>query len=176
MIKVNIYNKQNELGWFAKFNTQQEADAWINQEVSNNSWGKPDRWVRENQEDVSQALETREIVGLDYSYIEYRLAAEYSIEQVDATNEIAQENLIQEGRKRQSIGAEVIAKVYSINESKQITPEQFSAIMADSNLERIERLLWTGSLKTAKLMIQALDNTYFTNEEKQSILDMLTQY
>lgn len=176
MIKVNIYNKQNELGWFAKFNTQQEADAWINQEVSNNSWGKPDRWVRENQEDVSQALETREVQNIEGSYLEYKLAAEYTIEQMDITAQVNQENLLQEGRQRQELGAEVIAKVYSINESKQITPEQFSAIMADSNLERIERLLWTGSLKTAKLMIQALDNTYFTNEEKQSILDMLTQY
>ena len=92
MIKVSILNKQNEIGWFAQFNTQQEADAWINQEVSNNSWGKPDRWVRENQEDVSQALETREVQNIEGSYLEYKLAAEYEITQEDLTSQILTEN------------------------------------------------------------------------------------
>ena len=176
MIKVEIKNKDGIVGWSARFSTQQEADSWINSCIENNCWGKPERWVREDQEDVSQALETREVQNIEGSYLEYKLAAEYSIEQLDITTQINQENLLQEGRQRQELGAEIIAKVYTINESKNISAEAFANLIADSNLERIERMLWTGSLKTAKLMIQALDNTYFTNEEKQSILDMLADY
>ena len=175
MIEVKIF-KNNIQTNGAKFETQELADAWLNQEMAKNSFGKNERWVKENEEDISQALETREVQNIQGSYTEYKLAAEYTIEQVDVTAQVNQENLLQEGRKRQELGAEVIAKVYSINEAKNISAETFAALIADSNIERIERMLWTGSLKTAKLMIQALDNTYFTNEEKQSILDMLADY
>lgn len=177
MIRVDIKKiNSEEIGWSARFKTQEEVDAWLLKGKLEKYWGKPERWVREDQEDVSQALETREVQNIEGSYLEYKLAAEYTIEQMDITAQVNQENLLQEGRQRQELGAEIIAKVYSINESKQITPEQFSAIMVDSNLERIERMLWTGSLKTAKLMIQALDNTYFTADEIQSILDLLSDY
>lgn len=176
MIKVSILNKQNEVGWFAQFNTQQEADIWINQEINNNSWGKPDRWVKAEDEDVSQALETRIVDNGISQYTEYRLPAEYSIAQEDITSIIEVQNKVSEGKKRQELGAEIIAKVYAINESKNIDAITFNALMSDSTIERIERLLWTGSLKTAKVLIQTLDNTYFTPEEKQSILDMLISY
>ena len=86
------------------------------------------------------------------------------------------QNKVSEGKKRQELGAEIIAKVYAINESKGLTAQAFSAMISDANLERIERLLWTGSLKTAKMMIQALDDTYFSIDEKSEILEMLSSY
>lgn len=176
MIKVNIYNKQNQIGWSATFNSEVEKDNWIAQEINNNSWGKPDRWVKAEDEDVSQALETR-IIGSEINqYTEYRLPAEYSIVQEDITSIIEMQNKVSEGKKRQELGAEIIAKVYAINESKGLTAQAFSAMISDANLERIERLLWTGSLKTAKMMIQALDDTYFSIDEKSEILEMLSSY
>lgn len=107
---------------------------------------------------------------------EYLLPAEWSYTTEDVTVQYQQDQLIADGKTRQELGAQVIAKVYAINESKNLTPDQFNALMADTTLERIERLLWTGSLATAKLMIQALDNTYFTADEINSILSMLVDY
>lgn len=195
MIKVNVLNKVGQLGWSASFSTQEEADTWIATCVANSSWGKPERWVKENEEDISGATSTREIELVPAipeildengnvlnpaipaaTETEYFLLAEYTVQQLDVTAELAQQALVEDGVARQNLGAAVIAKVYSINESKNISAEAFAAMIADANLERIERMLWTGSLRTAKLMIQALDTAYFTAEEKQSILDMLTNY
>lgn len=196
MIKVEITNlSTNSIGWAAQFDTQEAADAWIQAEIANNSFGKPERWVRESQEDVSHALETRTVEDFPAqdeikdedgnviqgakeaeTHIEYKLAAQYTVEQTDITAQVQQDTLIQDGKKRQDLGAAVIAKVYSINEGKNISQAAFAAMIADANLERIERMLWTGSLRTAKLMIQALDNTYFTTNEKSSILDLLADY
>lgn len=83
---------------------------------------------------------------------------------------------IKEALNAQELGAKIIAEVYAINERNQISNEKFSNLLNDSNIARIERLLWSGSLKTAKALISLLDDTYFTAEEKQSILDMLQEY
>lgn len=178
----------------------QITNSWTDDQLPSDHYeicfGKPERWVTDQNEDVSEALETRTIVVTpgseiqydeetgeiiqeaiqEVSYNEYLLPSEYTLEETDVTAEAQREALIQDGQRRQALGANVIAKVYSINESKNITPQVFAAMIADANLERIERMLWTGSLRTAKLMIQALDNTYFTNDEKTSILSMLADY
>lgn len=83
---------------------------------------------------------------------------------------------IEQGLQAQALGAKILARVRAINESKDLSPQDFNTLMSDETLARIERLLWTGSLKTAKLLIQGLDNTFFTEEEKEDILDMLANY
>jgi len=172
MIRYSVINKISN----------KETNSWLSSSADSSYYepcfGKPERWVKEGQEDISSALETRENIDpkTQESFTEYKLAAEYEIVQEDITEKIDEQTRVNEGKNRQEIGASVIAKVYAINESKNISPEVFAALIADVNLERIERMLWTGSLRTAKLMIQALDNTYFTTQEKQSILDMLTNY
>lgn len=91
MLKINIKNKQGLLGWSASFETQEEADNWIASQIENNCWGKSERWVKESDEDVSQALETRNVQVLENSITEYKLAAEYTIEQEDITAQLTQE-------------------------------------------------------------------------------------
>lgn len=174
--------------------------SWIDQQISKNSWGKPERWIHEMyleslNENINDSIDTREIEDfpaieevLDENneiiqpyipartHIEYKFPCQYTIEVTDCTEEVQKERLVQEGIKRQNLGAQIIAKVFSINESKELTIEQFNAIMSDSTLERIERLLWTGSLRTAKLLIQSLDTIYYTTDEKNQILEMLTDY
>ena len=52
-------------------------------------FGKPERWVRADQEDISGALETRESVDIDgTTIVEYRLPAEFTIVEEDITQEI----------------------------------------------------------------------------------------
>lgn len=168
------------------------------------SFGRLARWVfaEAEGEDISTAIDIRdvtvvaaieaqpEVVDPETGQVtqlaidgtaailasEYLIPGDFSIEIEDKTAEMAQQALVQDGKHRQEIGAAVIAKVYSINEGKNISTQTFMAMIADPNLERIERMLWTGSLRTAKMMISALDTTYFTAGEKQSILAMLTNY
>lgn len=110
MIKVSIL-KQGVVTNQATFDTQLAANAWLNQEIANRSFGKSDRWVRENQEDVSQATDTRqvevqpaqeEVIDEETQEVireaseaivvtEYFLPAEYIIEQEDITAQVEQE-------------------------------------------------------------------------------------
>ena len=194
MIKVQI-KKQGIVTNSATFNSQEEAEAWVSQEIQNNSFGKSERWVLDGMEDVSNAIDVRDrlvrdaipesfdeetgeiIPEIPAQYIaEYKLPAEYLVEYLDITSDLNEQTKLSEGKARQELGSLIIAKVYSINEGKNINAQQFSALMSDPTLERIERLLWTGSLRTAKLMIQNLDNTYFTDNEKASILSILSDF
>lgn len=196
MIKVTVLNKAGQIGWMASFQDQAQVDAWVSAQVQANSWGRAERWIRlENaeNEDIEEAIDTREYelspaMPIQYDPetgeitfegrdpimgTEYLMPAEYTIQTEDTTAQEAQAQLVRDGQLRQELGANVIAKVYSINESKNITPEVFAAMIADATLERIERMLWTGSLRTAKLMIQSLDTTYFTAQEKAEIVAMI---
>ena len=39
MIRVDVKNEQNVVGWSSEFLTQEEADAWVAQETAAGSWG-----------------------------------------------------------------------------------------------------------------------------------------
>lgn len=67
-----------------------DPDAWVAKQVSENSWGKPERWVREGDEDISGALETRTIdLGEGMTATEHKLPAQYEIVIEDITAEVA---------------------------------------------------------------------------------------
>lgn len=104
MIKVTIFSPQ---GIQTHGATMEDPSAWLAEGIANNWWGKPERWVRENEEDISGSVETREVVivpgrpevsELDpvsgetiiispavpsITETEYKLLAEYSIVQED---------------------------------------------------------------------------------------------
>jgi len=87
MKRVKILNRQGVQTHGAEF---EDPTAWIAEQIALNSWGKPERWVRAMDEDVTGALETRQTTGeLGETVTEYRLAAEYTIEIQDMTAEIA---------------------------------------------------------------------------------------
>lgn len=96
MIKVKVKNLSGVETYGAECNTQEEADSWINKCIDNNSFGKPERWVRENEEDIANSLETRESTTIDGTITEYKLASEYTIEQTDITAQVEQERINRE--------------------------------------------------------------------------------
>ena len=71
----------------AKFKTQAKADAWIADNISNDSWGKKERW--EIYTDQTNCLE---IVDVEFfGEVEYqncKLPVEYTIVQTDITAEV----------------------------------------------------------------------------------------
>lgn len=115
MIQINI--KKNDIVTnSATFDSQELADQWLAQEIANCSFGKPECWVTEDKEDVSNALESREVILREAEaaiidpetneviseardavvIIEYRLAATYTVETVDITAQVEQERVNQE--------------------------------------------------------------------------------
>lgn len=176
MLKISIQrvNGQTYAGYFE---TQEEANAWIAQESANESWGKNERWIAPDfqgnyAEDISQALESREVddPNTGNKYLEYHLAAEYKIEQTDITTQVEFEKSKQAALAAQAQGAEIIAYVTAINDSKAITIDQVQALLMDAKLQEIQQCLWVGALQTAKLLIQNYDNPFYSAQDKANIL------
>lgn len=99
----------------------------------------------------------------------------YAIVQTDITAQLAQQQAVATALRNQSTGAMIIANVAALNESKlasgAMTPQTFTALLADQNVLNIERLLWNGSLVTAKALINSADlSAYYTSDEKASIV------
>jgi hypothetical protein len=177
MIKVNI-KKNNVLTNCGQFENIEKANTWLEECKANKSFGKTAGYYSEmdlTEEEKATATEIVEPTEMDPNR-QYLIPNQFEEEVLDITNELAMQQSIQEGMKRQELGKKVIAAIFAINEVKELSAEQFTAILNDTNLLKIERLLINGSLRTAKLFIQALDNTFYTNEEKQTILDMLGEY
>lgn len=86
MIKVEI-KKQDVVTNQAKFETQELAEAWVNQESLNGSFGKIDRWLKESDfddETIEQSVDSRE--GSD-SQMEYKFLKEFDVVYTDVTSD-----------------------------------------------------------------------------------------
>lgn len=88
MIKVDII-KNNEIISSANFTTQQLADNWLAQEIANNSFGKPDRWLSFMGEPDQGYTDTRQVE----EKTEYFYPCEYEVQQIDITDEYNQEQI-----------------------------------------------------------------------------------
>lgn len=193
MIRVDITNLlTNQIGWGGQFADQASVDAWIAQGVANNWWGLGDRWVAlpDGDPQIASATETRAVTDVPavtdesgnvvtpaITHTEYHLPAQYSVSQTDITAQWTLDQATQAALQNQNKGATVIARVAAINESKlaaaTMSQQTFSALLQDTNVLNIERLLWNGSLVTAKALIQSTDlSAYYTPAEIASILAM----
>lgn len=176
MIEVRV-KKQGVLTHEAKFETQGEVDAWLAQNEASKAFGKPQRWVHQDDllaqgEDQQQAIESREVGGPDELKYEYKFAAEYTVEQADITAQVAEERKLQLRLAKQSFGALMIAKITELNNSKNLTQEQLGALLADMNAAAIERLLWSGSLTFAKAAIAGYSGLYSTEEKAALVAEI----
>lgn len=106
MFKVEI-KKDNVVTNQASFDTELEAQAWIDSGVAENWWGLPERWSSEAWLDLVPFdqrfvdLETGEIVE-EYSEgleVEYLYPAEYVVEIHDLTAQASQEKTNEEALK-----------------------------------------------------------------------------
>lgn len=90
MFKVIAKRKSD--GWevgFAQKKTAAEAQEFIDEAVENENWGKPQREVTADMEDVSGAISQRDEVLADgTTRTLYTLPAEYTVEVIDITAEV----------------------------------------------------------------------------------------
>ena len=99
MKKVIIRNLSNEVLQFAKFENDFAMVSWLEILSSQHPFGKPERWVKEGEEDVTGALETRIAVEGELSHTEYKLPSQYLVEIKDITQEVEAERVKHETKK-----------------------------------------------------------------------------
>lgn len=178
MIKVSIQKNSVETN-AGTFADQPGADAWIASQEADKAWGKPARQVASNEsgiqsEDISKATASEDMQDEQgNTYTLYTFAADYTIVQTDITAQVAQAALVDLGLKCQNFGAQVIAQIFAVNEASGINSSQLLTIMADPTLAIIERLLWNGSIKTARAQIAAYSGSAFTGGQINAILALI---
>lgn len=90
MKKINI-KKDNKIVQHAIFKDDETMNTWLALLNKDHAWGKPERWVKADEEDVSLALEQRVIQAEFETYTEYKLASQFEIEVIDITSEVEAE-------------------------------------------------------------------------------------
>lgn len=86
---------------------------------------------------------------------------------------ISQENqAIQDGVNAIEKGKKIVAYINFLNRQKNLTIEQFQQILADADLQLIERLCLNGSIASARFQINQYipDGTLITQDDKDKIL------
>lgn len=94
----------------------------------------------------------------------------FTVEITDVTAEYTLNAAIELGKSRRLAGEAICDKIFAINMSKNLSPQQFQALLQNPTLGAVERLLKNGSLATAKALIESMDETYYTGPEKASII------
>lgn len=95
----------------------------------------------------------------------------YTVVTQDITAQVAQQALVSKGLAAQTLGAQIIAQIYAINEtnlaSGALTSAQFAAMLADATLANIERCLKNGSIATALALTNSDSalSTYFSSDQ-----------
>lgn len=150
---------------------------WLDFHVANSSWGKPERWVRADAEDISNAIETREIEENGTLITEFKLNAQYSILETDITLEV--EASAREARRiaHEAFGKSFIRWLASLNEQSGITPAQVIAMRSDSRIKLANDLANGGDIPTLKYHIETTDWTgLFPEIVKSAALAKITAY
>lgn len=175
MIKVKITKAGVEYA-SALFETEALANAWVDFHKKQNSWGKPERWVAESQievegENIDNSLEMM-IEPTSFGDVKlYKFAAEYTIEVVDVTAEVAAQKKVSDRAKKRAFGEALIDKISTINDSKNLSVEQVDAFMTNALISNLREHLWAGNIDTFISKLQSSDvSAFFTDEEKAAVI------
>ena len=104
----------------------------------------------------------------------------YTYETIDITEIKRKEKALEAARASIAFGAEIISQINMLNGERYaaglLTDAQFGAMMNDPALFKIERLLWNGSMKTALMLIELQDETYFSSNDKLMIINKIENF
>jgi hypothetical protein len=141
MITLKIFNPDGSVYWQEYFDTIQDQEVWLNEEQTRPYW---------DPNFTTQVIDDHE-----------------PMTPVPPT---ADELAVLAGLQAQAKGAEIIAAIYALNDSKNVTSAEIQTLMADATWHMIERLLWAGAIETAKGIIQGYTNAFYTDADKVKIL------
>lgn len=179
MKKVNVIGKTSSWEFIGE---EVDAQAWIAESLSINSWGKPEREIVALSEayDEADILSTRteEIDGVTTEYV--TLKAEYVIEVEDITEAYNAEQALQQtlanGQRAEAACKQVKAYVTGYNMSRSMTSEEVSSFVA--TFGTIQLVLDANRPNTARVLIEAVsvDGAVVTQTLKDNCLLILTRH
>lgn len=182
MKKVSIKNLQGQETHSAKFETLEQANAWIEEQKVLKSWGKPERWVAESQiefegENIANSIEMM-VEPTSFGEIKlYKFASEYTIEISDVTAEIAAQKKLSDRAKKRAFGEALIDKISTINDSKNLSIEQVDAFMGNALITALREHLWAGNISTFVSKLSSSDvSAFFTEQEKAAVISECNQF
>jgi hypothetical protein len=182
MKKISIINNVNGRQFGAQFETQELAQAWIDQQVAKNSWGKPDRWLQETDGTHS---DVRVVESDEGNYNEYFFPCDYEISIVDISEEYDRKqrlaNLKKDAAKNIKdieFGLDLIGYVGKLNEDKNLTHEQKNSMKSNSYIKNIMFMLQAGRIGYAKSLVELYqpDGVLLTEQDRQGILQLINDY
>lgn len=101
-MKADVVNNVNGLRFSGTFETQELLEDWKKSNLSNDSWGKKQRWVR--LLDQKNCLQQRDIIPQDGdTYTECELPKDYTIVETDITVQEDAKKLEKSNRKTEII-------------------------------------------------------------------------
>lgn len=131
----------------------ENLEQWKQTQIQNNAWGKPERWVRpDSGEDLSQALTSRPIEGEDEGNLEYKMPAEYTVEESDVTEEIEGQKAIEDTRSDRQFCLDMIDEIATFNKGNA-SDEQVLTLFTDIKYVGIIAALLSGGGKPAKQLM-----------------------
>lgn len=187
MLRVTITTRDANTVWL-DFPDQTSADAYIAEIAASQHWGSNDfvevidaRDEVSHEETVTNddgSTTTTTVIdqpAVAAQSIDHPATWSYAI--TDVTAQVSAETLLKKGLEAQTVGASCVAQVYALNEAKfalgTLTSQDFQTILADPTLAMIERLLWNGSLTTAKSMIQSYTGLAFSQSDKDTVIAII---
>lgn len=164
MKRATVKNLQNVVTHQADFTSEQLAQNWFNEERSKGSFGVVAHTQLVHPDYYDQHGNV--VVPAEYEEV----SDSFVLEITDVTAEYALNAALTLAKSRRLAGEGICDKIFAINMSKNLTQQQFQALLQNPTLGAVERLLKNGSLATAKALIESMDETYYTGPEKASII------
>lgn len=181
MIKVSI-SRNNQVTNQGTFASQLEADAWLAQEESNKSFGKPAGFYpisQLSQEELAQEI-SRKVVDEFGNEIEpiVEIPAQYSVVISDISAEITEQKGIAKNKARIQFAMDLMAELAYRNKKRLLAGETTIAeiFAAEAKLVVIQRYLQNSSTEKAYQDLLALDIPELPVSEKQYFLDKINNY
>lgn len=164
MKRLTVKDLEGSLVRTRDFATQEEAESYVEEKRNTGIFGKPAHPVLKHPAyyDAGGNL----LVAAEYETV----PDAFTIEITDVTAEYAAKAAVDLAKERRLAGEAIMDKVFATNMAKNLTPEQFQALLQNATLGAVERLLKNGSLTTAKSLIQTMDETFYSVEEKNAII------
>jgi hypothetical protein len=104
----------------------------------------------------------------------------FSLSIIDNSEGVRKQRRILNARKRLDFGIDLMVEILAINEERLelglLTEGQFQAILSNPVLANIERLIYNGSIGTARSLIASLDDIYFNSVQKEYILEKIDSF
>lgn len=181
MFKLSII-KDNIVTNTCVRNTEAELSLWLDEQKQNNSFGKNERWVTAEQEDVINALQSRlvEATALKPAHYEYLLPAEYEVAIENLSAQAVKENVENAVGNAMGFGAKMLREFAAENILLGITQDGKTKSVRRAMSEVISALS-TGSLYDAidelrSIPEESKDLKYITNARLLDAVNKIEAY